>query len=176
MKSTLSQLVVAVGISIVAIIGYGIWNTILSAKSAEVASLESDIRTKTEKANRLAATRTMLADIAGDEAAIQGYFIPETGVVAFIDSLESHGRTLGGAVSVSSVSVDNTPTLPLLTLSLTIKGTFESVMRTLGAIEYAPYTLVVSELAIIQDDKNVWHADIKIVVGSQSPSITYDAP
>lgn len=176
MKSTLSQLIVAACISIASLVGYGIWHTVISSKSVEVANLEGAILTKTEKANRLAATRTMLADIAGDEAAIREYFVPETGVVAFIDSLESHGRTLGGAVSVSSVSVDNTPALPLLTLSLTIKGTFESVMRTLGAIEYAPYALVVSELAIIQDDKNVWHADIKIIVGSQSPSITYDAP
>lgn len=175
MKSTLSQLIVAACISIASLVGYGIWHTVLSAKTAEVANLEGAILTKTEKANRLAATRTMLADIAGDEAAIREYFVPETGVVAFIDSLESHGRTLGGAVSVSSVSVDNTPTLPLLTLSLSIKGTFDSVMRTIGAIEYVPHALSISEIALIQDDKNKWQANLVFVVGSRPVPITDDA-
>lgn len=166
MKSSLSSLVVMAILCGAALAGYGVWYAAIAAKSASVAALQSDIDTKTETVNRIAATRATLAGIANDEAAVQDYFVPETGVVAFIDALEERGRAQNAGISVLSVSTGGSTASPTLLLSLTIKGTFDAVMRTVGSIEYAPYSLSITALSIVQDDKDSWHADVKVTVGS----------
>lgn len=166
MKSPFSHIIIAVAVCIAAIVGYGMWYAAISAKSASVVVLQNQIDTKTETVNRIAATRATLADVANDEAVVQSYFVPETSVVSFIDALETSGKTRGTIVSVLSVGTSGTPAKPSLTLALSIKGTFDAVMRTVGSIEYAPYDLSISSLAIVKDGENSWHADFKVLVGS----------
>jgi hypothetical protein len=166
MKPPFFHLAAAIAICIVSFIGYGAWYSAISAKSTAVADLQNKIDTKTETVKRIAATRATLAGVTNDEAAVQSYFVPEASVVSFIDSLQAHGKALGTAVSVLSVSTSGTVAQPSLTLVLTVSGTFDAVMRTVGSIEFAPYHLTISTLSATQDAKNGWHADLKIVVGS----------
>lgn len=176
MKSPFVHLIFALLVCVSALIGYGVWYSALSAKSATVAALQSQIDAKTAAVSRMATARAAFAEIAGDEAVVHGYFVPETGVVAFIDRLEERGRSLGATVSVLSVSTSGTPKLPTLTLALSVKGTFDAVMRTVGAIEYAPYDISVSSLAAGQDAKDSWHADLTVLVGSVSASSATSTP
>ena len=166
MKSSLINLIVALLVCVVAIVGYGMWYGTISAKSTSVAAIQNQIDAKTETVNRIAATRATLASVASDEAVVQGYFVPESGVVSFIDSLETHGKTLGSAVSVLSVSAGGTTAKPTLLLSATVTGTFDAVMRTVGAIEYAPYDLSITAFSVAQNAKDSWTAALKVVVGS----------
>lgn len=169
MKSTLIQLILALVVCAAALVGYWVWYGAVTAKSTTVAMLQSQIDTKTKVVNRTATTRSALADIAGDEAAVQNYFISETGVVAFIDGLEALGRVNGAtAVNVLSVSVGGASAQPTFTFALSIKGTFDAVMRTVGAIEYAPYAISISSLSVGQDAKNNWHADLTFFVGANA--------
>lgn len=166
MKSSFSHLATAIVVCIVSIASYGIWYGTVSSKSTIVAELQNQIDTRIETENRIAAARATLADIASDEATVRDYFVPEANVVSFINSLEEHGRTFGATVGVLSVSTGGTATQPLLILSLTITGTFDSVMRTAGVIEYAPYDLSITDFSVSQDAKDLWHADLKMSVGS----------
>lgn len=166
MKSSITHMVVTIVFCIVAIIGYGIWYAALYTKSTEVATLESDIRTKTAAVARIAATRAALEGVANDEEVVHGYFVPADGVVTFINSLETQSKTLGASLSVLSVATGGTTLQPTLELALTVKGKFEAVMQTVGAIEYLPYGISVSSLSIVHDAKNSWHADLKLLVGS----------
>ena len=68
------------------------WYAAVGAKSVEVVNLEDKVVIKTETINRVASSRASLAEIADDEATIRSYFVPEIGVVAFIDSLQSRGE------------------------------------------------------------------------------------
>lgn len=173
MKSPLSNFImtfVAVGI---VLSGYVFWYSTITAKSIAVAFLQSQITATTGTASRAASARAALATISDDEATIRSYFVPETGVVSFIDELEARGRSLGTTVSVLSVSKADTDTQSALALSLNIKGAFDAVVRTVGAIEYAPYELSILEFSLGQDQKdnkqnteNSWHANLKLRVGS----------
>ncbi len=171
MKSSLIHLFVALTVCVVTSIGYGLWYATIETKSAAVAQLKGEVAAKNENAKRIASARASLAEIAGSEAIIQSYFVPETGVVAFINNLEAQGRKQGTVVSVRSVSTNAEGALLTLTFSLTITGAFDAVMRTVGVIEYAPYDLSLSALSVTQDAKNSWHADLTILVGS-APAAT----
>ena len=131
MKAPFFHLVVALPVCVIVLIGYGVWYAAVSAKSAEVVELQRAIDTKTETVNRIAATRATLASIADDETIVRGYFVPETGVVSFIDELEARGEERGTAISVLSVSTSGAGAArPMLVLALSVKGTFDAVMRT----------------------------------------------
>lgn len=167
MRSSLIHMSVWISILVAAVAGHGFWYAAIVNKSAEVFELQNQIDTKTETAGRIAAARTALAEIAGDESAVQNYFVPETEVVSFIGDLETRARAQSASIKVLSVSVDNSSLKqPSLVLSLSLSGTFDSVMRTIGAIEYAPYDLTVSRLSLIKEEKKIWNANLELVVGS----------
>lgn len=176
MKSPFAHLILASLVCVALLTGYGFWYAAVEAKSVAVANLEKQIVTKTETESRITSTRASLAEIAGDEAALQSYFVPETGVVAFIGHLETQGQTLGATVNVLSVATDNTSVQPVLRLALTIRGTFDAVMRAVGAIEYAPYDLFISRISLEHDAKNKWHADLNLQVGSVPASAAPSTP
>jgi len=176
MKSPFFHILLACSLCIAAIAGYGYWYTVIGDKSTAVANLESQIVAKNKTADHIASVRASLAEIADDEAIMQNYFVPETGVVAFITNLEGQGHTQGTAVNVNSVSMSSVGAQPTLTFSVTIKGTFDAVMRTVGAIEYSPYDLSISTFSFGHDDKNSWIANLGLVVGSVSASSTARTP
>ncbi len=168
MKSPSLHLALALAVCLVTIAGYGFWYSAVSSKSAEVAGLQDQITTESENLSRIASARVALAEIAGDEKTIQGYFVSEADVVSFINDLEQRGLAEKAVVHVLSVSKGGSAAHPALLVALTIKGTFDSVMRTVGDIEYAPYALSISSLSVGKDDKNAWHADLNVTVGSVS--------
>lgn len=168
MKSSLIHLISAVLVCSAALAGYGTWYAFISAKSITVADLQKQIDTKVETVSRVASTYATLAGIVDDETVVQNYFVPEAGVVAFINVLEMQGKAQGTTVNVLSVSTMNTSARPSLALLFSIKGTFDAVMRTVGSIEYMPYNLSVTTLSLRKDDKNSWHADLKLIVGSRA--------
>jgi len=171
MKSSVIHMSIWVFICAVTIVGQGFWYAIIVNKSADVADLQNQIDTKTETAGKVAAARTALAEIAGDESAVQSYFVPETEVVSFINNLEDRARAQKTTMKVLSVSVDNSSKQTSLVLSLVVSGTFDAVMRTVGAIEFAPYDVLISKLSLANEEKNVWNANLEIVVGSVSANV-----
>lgn len=166
MKSYLTHAVTALVTCVLALTGYGTLYATISTKSAAVATLQNAIDAKTEVATRVASARSALAETAADEVLMQAYFVPETGVVSFIDNLQAKGTALESVVTVSSVETAGTDMAPTLILVLALKGSFDAVMRTIGAIEYAPHDLSILDFSLRQNDKTLWHADVKLRVGS----------
>jgi hypothetical protein len=164
MKPPASTLVIALVALALALLGYGFLKSAVSHKSVTVAALAEQIEAQSVSAGRIAAARAALAELAGDEGLVQGYFVSPTGVVALIDALQSLGQALGTEVGIDSVSANASKTA--LALSLTIKGPFDAVMRTVGAIEYAPYDISVTGLSLSASGKDAWTANLTLLVGS----------
>jgi len=165
MKSPLLHLTLSILICAVALAGYGYWYSTISNKSVAVATLEQEIKAKTETISRIAVARATLAEIAEDEAAVQAYFVPEAKVVSFITDLQARASAVSASLKVLSVSTSGGKK-PTLTLSLAVDGTFDAVMRTIGAVEYAPYHLSIARVTLGENGKGAWHAELSIVVGS----------
>lgn len=154
---------------------YGVWYNVVSNKSQQVADLQAQIDDANKNVNRIASARAALAEIANDEVNVQSYFVPEAGVVTFINNLEQLGSAQKAAVKVLSVSTSGSTTQPTLLLTLSVTGTFDSVMRTVGAVEYAPYDLSITRLAVAQVDKDSWQASLSLTVGSAPAAATSTA-
>lgn len=166
MKPSIIRLLIWISVCAGSIAGYGFWFSVIAGESAVVAGLQNQIDTNMETAGRVAAARTTLAEIAGDESAVRNYFVQETEVVSFIDNLEARARAQTAVVKVLSVSAGNSSKRPAFILILAVSGTFDAVMRTVGATEYAPYDLSISKLSLNKEGKNKWSANLELTVGS----------
>jgi hypothetical protein len=168
MKSPYLHLVIWVLICVAAIAGYWTWYNSVATESVEAANLQ----TQTVNAADLVADRTTLAELSGDQTTVEGYFVPETGMVSFVTYLQGLAQAESANMKVLSVSTSGTIEQSNFefVLSINITGTFDSVMRTIGAVEYAPYDLTVSNLSMTQSARNEWQANLELNVGSVSAS------
>lgn len=166
MKSPLTHFILALIGSLSVAAWYVSWYSTVSQKSSDVVNLQNQITAASDNMSRIASTRATLAQIADDEADIQNYFVSDANIVSFINELEALGSEEGAVVSVVSVSKGGSRTLPKLLLTLSVDGTFDAVMRTVGAVEYAPYAISVSMLSVARGVKGGWHADFHITVDS----------
>ncbi len=168
MRPALIQFLVSLAVLILAVAGYGAWYAFVSAQSAHVADLESQIESKTQTALRISSARAALAQITDSEATVNSYFIGEASVVDFINQLQVLGKSLGTAVNVLSVSEGVSNAHSSLVVTLTATGSFDAVMRTVGAIEFAPYDLSLSSFSVHTVQGSGWSADLTVLVGSAS--------
>ena len=160
------DLLLALAAALLVVVGYGLWYAALSKKSNEAVALQEQVMIASENMKRIASARAALADIAGDEANVRSYFVSESAVVSFIDDLERRGQAQKSSLNVLSVSKSGTPSRPTLVFALSIQGTFDAIMRTIGSIEYAPYDIALSRASVAKDAKEGWHAEISLTVGS----------
>ncbi len=115
------------------------------SESKRSAELESQIQMTIESAVKAAETSDTLVALAEDERVIREYYVSLAGIVPFLERIEGTGRSIGSAVQVVSVS-DKPGSDGRITLTLRIIGSFEAVLRTLGAIEYGPYDSRITSL------------------------------
>jgi hypothetical protein len=153
-----------------ALAGYLLWYHAVSAKSVEAETLGNQIITRDRAQSRIGAASAEVADLASAEAGVGAYFVAPQNVVPFIEQLQSLGASTGASVSVLSVAA-NPPAagaLPVIAISLAVTGSFDHVVRAVGAIEYAPYDLALSSLALAEGTAGAWTADVALTVGSAS--------
>lgn len=180
MKSSLTQLVIAALVLSGAVGAYVYWYSSVVSDEQEVASLSSQIVDAKQNAARLAAAQMALNDVASTETLVESYFISEATIAPFLSQLQALGKAASTTVTIQSVSAD--PANHALSIALTINGTFDSVMRTEGVIEHAPYDLAnrgfsVSESADPTTHVVSWSATSVFSVGtSLATSTSFTAP
>jgi hypothetical protein len=156
-------------LGVLTLAGLGYWYHVIRTTSAELERIEAELATQSTHVGGVPANGSQLRD---DEHAVQEYFVSGEDVPAFINDLEARGRRQGAKVTTASVAKTGSGEDTALTLSLVIRGSFDQVSRTVGAIEYAPYALTVTSLAVVREINKEWRADLKLTVGSPPPLVT----
>lgn len=166
---------IAISILVVFAGGYWWWYTSVQVLRQNVATLEAGVYAKQTLLTQITTESATLASLTKDETTMNKYIISNSTVVTFLNVLEAIGRATGAAVSVVSVSPKIQTIHPMLTVSVTISGSFVSVMNTIGAIETMPYYITTSMIPInthkpTSNQKYVknpqWTANVSFLVGS----------
>lgn len=155
----------------------------LESDTVKAAKLEQQVESKSAALEQLARTHSALSGLPAQETTIEQYFVGKQEIVPFLESLQSTGRPLGATVDVLSVG-DATPgSHPRLSLSLTITGSFDAVMRTLGAIENGPYDGELTNVTVDSSTSNdtkvpgrLWTASAILSVGTKQGTTTTTKP
>ncbi len=150
---------------------------LLEAGNREALTQAKKIVTKTDELKRMENARAALSRLADDESMVQSFSVNKEDIVEFLETIQRTGKTLGTSVDVVSVSNEKAGTHARIDLSLTVKGSFDAVLRTLGAIEYGPYDGVITSLSLGEQNftegsstRTVWNAMTLYSVSLQASS------
>lgn len=149
----------------VALSVYGIWWSEVSSSSAEASQIRQEIRALGDTGGRTSSIRRALEELETQEAQLYRHFVGKDTIVQYLEEVETTAERLGASVEV--VSVSDTEKSPRLNVSLRITGSFDAVMRTLGAIEYQQYDTTLASLTLDTpplEDKS-WTAAATFSVG-----------
>ncbi len=144
MKSARIHIVIAALLLIALIAAYVGAYLLISGKTTEVRSLAEELAVKERAGAKNAAARDEAATLAESEAYVAGALLATGDAVAFLERLERTGKAYGATVSVASVD-DSAKGSGMISVALSISGSFDAVMHTLSAIEHEkPATAVKS--------------------------------
>jgi hypothetical protein len=159
---------------LLAIGGYVLWYGMVASAADEAARLAQELGAQGEAESRALGVEKKLAELEAKEAGVYGHLVSANDIVPFLEQLEATGERLGSNVEV--VSVTNAPGTPLETLSLSLRitGSFDAVMRTLGAIEYQTYDTALTNLTLDTPPGEVraWSAAATFAVGMRPATPT----
>lgn len=171
-RITLIQLAIAAALLAATLGGYGFWYASVRTLSSESQALGTELGVKNSDSARVLAAKEALTNLASDEASVRQYLINPGDVVPFLEDLEETGSALGASVEVISVSANPGEGRGTITLSTKIIGSFDSVLRTLGAIEYGPYDSRITMLTFdtIPEGENggKWTAVASFTIGTKA--------
>lgn len=149
----------------------------LESDTTRAATLNQQVTIKSAQLEQVVRSRATLAGLPAEETNIEQYFVGKQEIVPFLEALQATGKPLGVTVQVLSVSDSIDGKHPRLALSLTITGSFDGVMRTLGAIENGPYDGVLTNVtvdSVVSTDPKVankiWTASAILSLGTQTAS------
>jgi hypothetical protein len=166
MSKPLIHLVIA-GVLLVAALGAYIgWYLVVSAAKNDAATATASVAAIEKQDAAVAAAKDELALVVADEEAVRAYVLAPEDIVGFLEGLEATGKSLGSVVEVASVDPDPNGTI---TVAIHLSGPFGAVMRTLGAIEYAPRDIRLKSLTLDtapSQDVPAWSAAATFVVAS----------
>ncbi|HYD92994.1 MAG TPA: hypothetical protein VEB18_00860 [Candidatus Paceibacterota bacterium] len=162
----LSHTVIAVLLAVVSIGAYWFWLARVEATAEDARSLAAQIEEKSGARALSATARLAAEELAEGEAFVATHAVSEEDVVAFLETLEVMGRTHGASVDIASVSdVEN----GRITIALSIEGSFEAVMRTIGALEHGPYAGATGALSLDARGDSSWRATYRMSVAALTP-------
>ncbi len=183
MKDTLFRVVSALVFLGGALLGYGVWYSVVSATSRTVATLSEEIAVRSERVQQASVASAALRKLESVKSELANYFVSEKSIVPFLAELEQLGTRLGTTMNVVSVgaptevgSQKGEQPLPVI---LSAEGSFDAVMRTLGAIEQAPYALSITAVTLDragEDPAPQWKAAFTILVGLVVPTANVKSP
>lgn len=133
----------------------------------QVQNLQEDIlatHAQVEEARQLEA-RTVRAQeeteqLTRDEGDILSRMVRTDDIVPFLSYVESRGQEYGVLVEV--VSVSDASTDGVVTLAVTLEGSFAGVVKTLGTLEYGAYALTTRSATFEAGENGTWQARISM--------------
>jgi hypothetical protein len=147
-NTSLIRLISALVLLLLVGAAYGFWYSVVTAESMQASTIAAKIAQQNDATAKAAEASAEIAQLSGQQASVDQYFVDASNLVPFLEQLQSTGKFLGADVQVASVSA--TPGKPYghIDLSLSITGSFGSVMRTVGTIEYESYDVTTKSLSV----------------------------
>lgn len=183
-RSAFIQLGVATVALLLAVGAFWQWEGRIYEFENSVGLLENTIQDKRTAITQLNVARTALSSSTEEETILNTYIVSEADIVPFLSAIDATGRAVGAKIVIASVGQQRgVGTRSTLAVAITITGTFNSVMRAVGAIETMPYYLTTDTFTVsnsartsVGAKKSLWTASLKISVASSNATTKSQQP
>ena len=171
-RTPLIHLVLALILCIALAGAYAFWFIAVGRADVQSKELVTQIREKEAQRERTAEARAALTELASEEAFVRARFVQKEDIVSFLEELEDAGVPFGAQVAVASVTDGTATSEGRIVVALSIEGSFEAVMHTLGVIEHGPYAIATQNLTLNSTGEGTWTAVGAFAIGTDVTPIT----
>lgn len=174
MKRSIFQLVIAFCLLVIVAAVYYFWRQEIITTDVRAAELTATLSAGAATSATASMAARELPALTEAETTIDSYMVRPDDIVSFLEHIQSIGGQLGTTVTIASVSSATKPK-PHLTLQLKLQGPFDSVLRTIGAIEYSPYDITTTSLSLdsaAKENPDTWLATVTFSVGTTNAKTT----
>jgi hypothetical protein len=174
---TILKLIFSIIVTILAIGLLVLFLRIIKNKDQNISIIISTLQEKMKEKDDAAIFAEKVTEIKLLQDSISGHFVDSNKIDTFVGYLEEIGSNLGAEVSVNNIEIPP-KTKNLISLKLSISGTFEGVMKTITFLENIPYQINITQIYLnkeiqesvqvnIEDKKEdiiqsvpIWQADV----------------
>ena len=153
---------VAVVLTLVLALAYWFLLSHTRSLASQARSLSAQIASASGTQPSGSTVRDMRTALEADEAFLAERFVPEGGIVDFLETLEAAGEREGAVVQVVSVSDAENGRIEI---ALSLDGSFSSVMAAAGTIEHGPYASATKSLTL-EAVEGGWSAKYLLIVAA----------
>lgn len=125
----------------------------IKSKNETILTVEQDLSSKNEKHEYLMSLQNLVESIDPQVKKIESSIIPKSGDVAFIEELESLGRSEGLLVEIDSLNLAGDPkisssTLSMLKVKFRATGAWAEVYKFVSIIESLKYRIKINKFTL----------------------------
>lgn len=102
-----------------------------------------------------------VAELKSTQESINNYFVDPNKIDTFVSYLEGIGGDLDSTVSVKSIEIP-AKTKNLISIKVSISGTFQNVMNTITFLENIPHQINITQIYLNEDRKEIVQDDFKV--------------
>ncbi len=174
MKKSFVHIAIASSLLLGSVVAYVLWYAEVEKTRTAITTTALEVEAKTAEAKRIAQAKGALAALSENEARITEYFVSNDDIGTFLETIGRTGNHLGSKVTIVSVTEDALATpRTRVVLAVTVTGSFDAVMKTVGALEYGPYDVELRNLSVDaarqETGPTVWTAVATYSYGAQTP-------
>ncbi len=165
-NSPLLHVAIAAFLLAATVLGYLAWYSLVQNTSERAVALQNELDLKQTETGRAVAAKNALG-VGADGKAATAHFVSEKDVVPFLEEVQKIAAGVGAKTTIVSVAADENDADPSIRVSITILGSFDTVLRAIGLIEHSQYAIRTEMFDLKADTASAdWTANTILLVST----------
>ena len=165
MKKNYSILILSIIVTLASILLLIFFLKVIENKNKHASAVLITLEEKFKEKEDSIILADKISEIKALQDFVSNYFIDKDKIDTFVDYLEKIGPIFNSEISVLSIEVLEKDK-NIISVKLSIVGTFSSVIRTIAYVENIPYQINIEQVYLNKDRKgsikntSIWQADV----------------
>jgi hypothetical protein len=159
-NKTTSFLIFSVFIVILVVLLLVLFINVIKNKNLHISAVATTLGEKMKEKEDATVNVSKITEIKSIQESINNYFVDPNRIDTFVSYLEGIGSDIGSSVEVNGIDIPQ-KTKNTIAFKLSIKGTFEEVMKTISFMENIPYQIDITQIYLNENAKPFEEKDTK---------------
>ena len=170
-SKTIRLLIFALLFALIATLLYFVILMEITKGNEFILELRSNLKLEVIKEQRFLSVKNLVRNIKDERKELDGYFVSDESIVAFLGAVEGLGIKTGAIVEINTVDVEEIDEedsiSELLRVSIDVRGNWSSVFHVLSLLEAMPLPISVKDVQLSVregEEEQIWNGSYEVVV------------
>jgi hypothetical protein len=170
-NNTILILILSIIATIISILVFIFFLKIIENKNQHASVVLTTLQDKMTQKENSKINASKITETKLIEDTINSYFVDPDRIDTFVSYLEGIGSSFSSIVSVESIEIPQ-KTKNIISVKLSITGTFEEIMKTIAFLENIPYQVNITQIYLNKNANQVSSDNIKAPTQTKIPKVT----